>query len=1413
MSVLSNGRGGTIASFVLLHALRISVCCSQEVLDTLSLEPCESAQGWGVSRDASTYYKGVGASAVESVADRKQGEAALRVAVDFSDAAGSETVFVSKPLARPVDASAYDGVSLWYKLTSDKIATANGLVLRLRDATAKRLFVDLRVATRTTVVPGEWQHTLLEFPSRARFDQSAIGTVTFRIEDIDYYNTSFELTFDDIRLVKLKKPVVKAYEPQVLARSADDTLDVLYLRPGGACNYNLEDAIRSLPVAHKLTLCRVMRHYTNPWFLESEHGRTHWLSDFPETRDELLGLDVVILAGLPAEALTREQQRMVLDVVANGGGLLVVGGPDAFGAGGYAESELARALPVVAQALKSGERDYTRGKHRVAVTQQQHPVTAAIPASALAQVTQIHEVELRPGATTLLEAKESPVLIAGEFRRGRVLALPVFHKAYYTLDDLFHAPCFDDLLRQALLWLGGRQSQAQVQSFTPPPRVLVAGQTAELGLRASAPAGWRARFRVSRGSAVIHEQFSTPAADGMALFRYPPAPGRTAKGTYQFGIAVLDGSGATLACRDVDVQLVPPTEVEALIPCGRDVTAPGFVFEPAVRCANHADRDIAVRVLARVLDAAGAGLHRFEDVPLALAATRGTAVHTYRWTVPNLRNGEYTFTASMLDAATGAALDESALRVWLVREFEATDTFVIASFPGVAIASEVVAATEQFARTEIDALLAHGFNAIQLSGRMGVLGPKLNHADRVAAAADSYAQRLGLAIHGGCTSLTFRFGRDRPPEPCVHAPEFLPELEKRLESVAAWTCKVPRLYTATIRDEPCINAKMFCRCEHCRAAFQGKYGAELPDGLGKVTDPRLTRDVVSFYNEYMAKIWQASADVMHRGNPKFRIRNNYTSSLLGASRITVAMGDLMLWSEPLDIISTTGGYPYIKGYPDREHVDATFRRRRCTLAFVRSVAVEQGKPFGAWTETCIPFGSPPRAARRNVYATIGSGAKYITAWYNGISGPHPLSHPQLWADLGETLKEVASIGPLLMRVERKASVALLFPHSDWVLGKQYSGPFGRMLQYYEFLSSSVGNVDVIWERQIAAGRLSRYRVLFLPAVKHLRGDAAAALAEFVQGGGMLIADRIPVLDELGRDMDTLRELFAVTSEDSTPGNPAGVSLSSAGGGREAEFLAMSPRTYRAADRAAVLAEFTDSEAPAIIENGQLAGRSLLFAFDSERTHAEMGAQGVLLRELIRQCIDRSGVRLEAYSDNPLVECNYFEAPECAFLVLVNHSEQPQRCRIEMQTLPCRPGYVCDMLSGESIPVETVDDETAVSVTLDGLCGQVLGFYEARPARAESEIAEARVKRGQLATYSIALHGTAADPASGSHILRIQITDPSGAVRPEYGRLTCTTRGLYQGQLRPAANDPVGTWRLDAAEKLTGVKASVQFSVE
>lgn len=74
------------------------------------------------------------------------------------------------------------------------------------------------------------------------------------------------------------------------------------------------------------------------------------------TAADLAAYDVVVLDGVPADDLSAQQTAGLAAYVDNGGGLLVLGGPSAFGAGGYAGSALDPLLPVSSDLRRRGGR-------------------------------------------------------------------------------------------------------------------------------------------------------------------------------------------------------------------------------------------------------------------------------------------------------------------------------------------------------------------------------------------------------------------------------------------------------------------------------------------------------------------------------------------------------------------------------------------------------------------------------------------------------------------------------------------------------------------------------------------------------------------------------------------------------------------------------------------------------------------------------------------------------------------------------------------------------------------------------------------------------------------------------------------------------------------------------------------------
>ncbi len=71
------------------------------------------------------------------------------------------------------------------------------------------------------------------------------------------------------------------------------------------------------------------------------------ISDLPEELPRLLDVDAIVLVNTPVQHFTMAQQEMLCRYVNDlGGGLVMVGGPDSFGAGGWIGSPVASILPV-----------------------------------------------------------------------------------------------------------------------------------------------------------------------------------------------------------------------------------------------------------------------------------------------------------------------------------------------------------------------------------------------------------------------------------------------------------------------------------------------------------------------------------------------------------------------------------------------------------------------------------------------------------------------------------------------------------------------------------------------------------------------------------------------------------------------------------------------------------------------------------------------------------------------------------------------------------------------------------------------------------------------------------------------------------------------------------------------------------
>jgi uncharacterized membrane protein len=245
---------------------------------------------------------------------------------------------------------------------------------------------------------------------------------------------------------------------------------VLYVE--GEPRPELKFARRAVDGDEQLQLVTLLRSARDKYLRLGVSDSLELVNGFPTTRAQLFQYRAIVLGSIEASFFTGDQLRMISDFVSErGGGLLLLGGRDAFAEGGYVGTPLADAMPIDMEVTTLNE-----GEKLVEVTAVatrdglRHPAlqvasTDSLVAMRWRTLPPLTTVNLltraKAGATVLLNGRfgerglTRPLLVAQRFGRGRVLALGAqddwrwqMH-ADIAVDDSTH----ELLWRQMLRWL------------------------------------------------------------------------------------------------------------------------------------------------------------------------------------------------------------------------------------------------------------------------------------------------------------------------------------------------------------------------------------------------------------------------------------------------------------------------------------------------------------------------------------------------------------------------------------------------------------------------------------------------------------------------------------------------------------------------------------------------------------------------------------------------------------------------------------------------------------------------------------------------------------------------------------------------------------------------------------------------
>jgi uncharacterized membrane protein len=244
------------------------------------------------------------------------------------------------------------------------------------------------------------------------------STTTSRFED--YVNGAYQ--WGENIQTDMVTPVYRGPRPpQTLTLSKPSPLR-LRNEPGTQLWYAeglLDDAYGMAAAAHITSMYRdgSSQDRRDRAFVSYSQNWLTRLSSFPYDYDQLLGYDLLIVGGLKAEALGNVGQEMLCDYLTAGGGMLVLGGPMAYGPSRLRGTPVAEFWPVTIPEKTFDLVPFDAAE--VTVAAPETPFLEDLDWSAKPRVAYLHRAQPKAWGKVVLTAGGLPFLVVGESGPGK----------------------------------------------------------------------------------------------------------------------------------------------------------------------------------------------------------------------------------------------------------------------------------------------------------------------------------------------------------------------------------------------------------------------------------------------------------------------------------------------------------------------------------------------------------------------------------------------------------------------------------------------------------------------------------------------------------------------------------------------------------------------------------------------------------------------------------------------------------------------------------------------------------------------------------------------------------------------------------------------------------------------------------
>lgn len=273
---------------------------------------------------------------------------------------------------------------------------------------------------------------------------------------------------------------------------------------------------------------------------QSDEEDAPGVDGFPTSADQLLQFDVAAIGSFPATSWNRQQMEALVEYVREGGAAVFLGGTDAFGRGGYADTPIA---PLFPWQIQQDEPELDVGRRGVTASStilRQQLISGWAKTLQAAHPLHIYSLnrpgELRPGATELLltssEEGERPVIAVQSYGRGRVMGAATNTLWRWRTEGGKRRAAYNHLWRQGLRYLAGSNQASGLLRVHLDRNHYYPGESAEIDVTLAGEfeeGSLRVEARWKRGE--VEESFSLERRGG-SVNRFLSSTTFPQRGTY-----------------------------------------------------------------------------------------------------------------------------------------------------------------------------------------------------------------------------------------------------------------------------------------------------------------------------------------------------------------------------------------------------------------------------------------------------------------------------------------------------------------------------------------------------------------------------------------------------------------------------------------------------------------------------------------------------------------------------------------------------------------------------------------------------------------------------------------------------------------------------------------------------------------